>query len=397
MLRRLEALLTAGLLGIAAFSTGLPFLFYLLYLGLLVVGGSYLLTRLSLSDLEAGYAVDRAAAHVGDQLRISYTVHNLSRLPKLWLEVHNGTTLPGGLPGRLLTLGPRGRKSWQIRIPLRRRGQYRIEPLSLRTGDPFGLFAAQALVGEALTVVVYPQVEPLPGWRVPAANLEGAHAVPERTLQATPLASTVRPWAPGDAFNRIHWKSTARYGEIQVKEFELEQTSDVWVFLDLERAVHWGSGDDASLEVAVRVVASIADKALGEGRSLGLTTGGAHLGVLPADRGPRQHLKVMQLLAAVEADGETPFVEVLVQGLHRLRRGMTALVVTPSLDPHWVRPLSSLRGRGIGCLAVVVQAPHETGDEDAGRRWRALRHALAEHDLPVSVVRPGIPLGEQLR
>ena len=107
--------------------------------------------------------------------------------------------------------------------------------MQIRTGDPFGFFERRRSVGQGVTVVVYPRVEPLPLWRLPAADLEGSHAQPERTLQTTPLATTVRPWAPGDSFNRIHWKTTARHGEIQVKEFDLEQTADAWMFLDLER------------------------------------------------------------------------------------------------------------------------------------------------------------------
>ena len=86
-------------------------------------------------------------------------------------------------------------------------------------------------------MVVYPRLEPLPRWRLPAASLEGSHASPERTLQTTPLATTVRPYAPGDSMNRIHWKTTARHGEIQVKEFDLEQTADAWIFLDLQRGI----------------------------------------------------------------------------------------------------------------------------------------------------------------
>ena len=83
-----------------------------------------------------------------------------------------------------------------------------------------------------------------------------------------PLATTVRPWAPGDAFNRIHWKSTARHGEIQVKEFDLEQTADVWVFLDLERGIQTGRGDESTIEAAMRVAAAVTDKALSRtGRS----------------------------------------------------------------------------------------------------------------------------------
>src|SRR6186713_1683703 len=121
MMRRIQLLIIAAILLIAAFSTGLEFLFYLVYLAILVVGGSYILTRLGLADLEAGYAVSQLTGHVGDRLQVTYTLRNTSRLPKPWLEIHNPTTLPGGLPGRALTLGTRSERSWLVRAPLLRR------------------------------------------------------------------------------------------------------------------------------------------------------------------------------------------------------------------------------------------------------------------------------------
>jgi uncharacterized protein (DUF58 family) len=407
VLRRFQFLLLGVVLLVAAFSTGLSFLFYLLYLGILVVGGSYVLTRLGLSDLEAGYAVSQLHAHVGEQLRVTYTLRNAGRLPKAWLEVHNPTSLPGGLPGRALSLSPRGERSWLIRAPLTRRGHYRIEPLQIRTGDPFGFFESSATVGQGVTVVVYPRVEALPFWRLPAADLEGAHTSPERTLQTTPLVNSIRPWAPGDSMNRIHWKTTARFGEIQVKEFDLEQTADAWIFLDLDGEVQAGEGDESTTEAAIRVAASVADKAIVENRAVGLTVNAHRTAVLPADRGSRQHLKIMQLLAAVDADGTTPFSEALVRGLGRVRRGMTAVIVTASYQRDWVRPLATLRSRGVGCVVVLVDAPSydrlergrgTTGpfDEAAAQDARAIRHALAEYELRHVVVTPHRPLGEVL-
>ena len=218
-------------------------------------------------------------------------------MPKLWLEIHNPTTLPGGLPGRAITLAGRSERSWLIRIPLARRGHFRIEPLHIRTGDPFGFFEASATVGQGVSVVVYPRLEPLPRWRLPAAQLEGSHVSPVRTLQTTPLATTVRPYAPGDSMNRIHWKSTARHGEIQVKEFDLEQTADAWIVLDLQRGIQTGRGDESTVEAAIRAAASIADKALQENRAVGMTVNVGRTAFLPPDRGGRQHLKIMQLLA----------------------------------------------------------------------------------------------------
>jgi uncharacterized protein (DUF58 family) len=416
MMRRLQLILIAAILLVAAFSTGLEFLFYLVYLAIIVIGGSYILTRLGLSDLEAGYAVSDLSGHVGDRIRVTYTLRNTSRIPKPWLEVHNPTTLPGGLPGRAIPLGRREERSWLVRAPLVRRGHFRIEPLQIRTGDPFGFFEASAAVGQGIAVVVYPRIERIPLWRLPAANLEGSQTAPERTLQTTPLATTVRPWAPGDSFNRIHWRATARHGEIQVKEFELEQTADAWIILDLERSIQTGRGDESTVEASVRAAASIADKAILENRAVGMTVNAHRNAVVPSDRGSRQHLKIMQLLAAVDGDGSTPLVETIVLTANRLKRGMTAILITPSTDTTWIRPIASLRARGITTVVVTVDAaafdrvaraererlgevvsePDPAAEEHRAQRARALRHALAEYELKVHTVLPGQALGEAL-
>ncbi len=411
MLRRLPIIIVSGALLIAAFSTGRDLLFFLVYLGILVIGGAYVVTRFGLADLEAGYALDRVTAAVGETLRVTYTVRNAGRLPKLWLELHNPTTLPVPLPGRALALGPHAERAWAARVPLSARGHFRVDPLVIRTGDPFGLFEASATVGTGTAVTVYPRVEPLPRWRLPASTLEGSSSMPERTLQTTPLVTSVRPYAPGDAYNRIHWKSTARQGELQVKEFDLEQTADLWIVLDLDRHVQTGTGDESTLESAVRVAASLAAHALLENRAVGMTVAAQRITTLPADRGGRQHQKIMSLLAAVGADGSSPLVETMLAAMPRIRRGMTAIVITPSLDRAWVRPLGTLRGRGISsAVCLLDRAAYDAHGRRAGSRpgvpadvleeqdraTRAMRHALAEHDITTYGVVPATKLGELL-
>src|SRR5258705_7244660 len=132
MFRRLQLLVLAAILVLAAFSTGLPFLFYLVYLAVLILGGSYVLTRLGLSDLEAGYAVNQLSGHVGEQIRVTYPLLNTNRVPKPWLQIHNPTSLPAGLPGRAISLGPKTERSWPIRTPPTRPGHSRAEPLQIR-------------------------------------------------------------------------------------------------------------------------------------------------------------------------------------------------------------------------------------------------------------------------
>ena len=74
---------------------------------------------------------------------------------------------------------------------------------------------------------------------------------------------------------------------------------------------------------------------------------------------------------------------------------MTAIVITATLDPSFVRPLATLRSRGIGTVVVLLDQPafsppaEADGAADAARqRSRAVRHALAEFEVPVSVRRP---------
>lgn len=401
------------LLAVLALSTGLAALTFLAWLLVLLLGGAWLLTRWSIRGLEAGYAVDRRVASVGDALTIAYTVRDPGRLPRSWLDIHSPTTLPTRLAGHAVSLRPGQQRSWTIEVPLTRRGHHRIEPAVIRTGDPLGLFEAYATVGSATSVVVTPRIEPLPLFRLPPALLQGATARPERTPHTTPAVTGVRPYVPGDAYNRIAWRTSARHGQLQVKEFDTQRTADVWLYLDLDRGVHTGHGDVATVETAVRVAAAIGGQAIAEGRSLAIAAASSRRVVVPPDRGSRQLQRLLHLLAGASADGGMPLVELLLTTLPQLRRGMTAVVITPSADPAWVGPLTGLRARGVGVVACVIdpvahdtqtRALDRTPSEDASRELRelrerdirALRHTLAEHDIPSFLVDPVRRLGEQL-
>jgi hypothetical protein len=115
----------------------------------------------------------------------------------------------------------------------------------------------------------------------------------------------------------------------------------------------------------------------------------------------------MAMLAAVEGDGRTPLAEVLLTGLPKLRRGMTAVVVTSSRDRQWVRALTSLRARGVTAAVVTLDAASyaegglsrwlKTSDPElAAQEQRALRFALAEYEVKSYEVHAGDNLGAVL-
>lgn len=395
--RQLRVVFLGTVLVVAAFSTGINFLFFLVYLMAGLFLGAWLYARRGLQGLRAGYYVMNPRAQVGDVLQAVYRIDNDTRWAKPWVEVWNDSTMPAPLPGRAIGVRAQGSRQWLAKVTLLRRGSYRLGALRVRTGDPFGLFSSEMIVGQPTWIVVFPKVHELPHWRLPPSPVDGTASSRRKLEAATPLVSTIRPYVHGDAINRIHWLSTARHNELQVKEFDLEQTADLWLVLDLERGAHAGQGDSASVETAVSAAASIAVQTLGENRAVGMTASSRRQHVLTPDRGTRVEQKILHLLANVQADGTQPLAEVALNVLPQLRRGMTLCVVTGSTDRDWVRALASLRRRGVATVVVLLdRASFGASDEAYPAELAAVQHALAEYGVEHYVLHSGDDLADAL-
>ena len=173
MIRRLQLLVIAAILLVAAFSTELEFLFYLVYL---VDPRHRRLVRPDPArpDRSRGRLRRQPAARPRRRPAPGDVHAPQHESPAQAVaggpQPHDAAGRPAR-PGDLARIA--GERSWLVRAPLTRRGHFRIEPLQIRTGDPFGFFEASASVGQGVAVVVYPRVEPLPLWRLPAASIEG--------------------------------------------------------------------------------------------------------------------------------------------------------------------------------------------------------------------------------
>ena len=127
--KQLRFVFLGTVLVVAAFSTGIPFLFFLVYLlgGLLVASWFY--ARRGLQGLRAGYHVLNPRAQVGEVLQAVYRVDNETGWGKPWVELWNDSTLPAPLPGRVIGVAARGSRQWLAKVTLLRRGSYRLGAL----------------------------------------------------------------------------------------------------------------------------------------------------------------------------------------------------------------------------------------------------------------------------
>jgi uncharacterized protein (DUF58 family) len=214
-------------------------------------------------------------------------------------------------------------------------------------------------------VLVYPQATELPNFYVPPANLPGEGRFRKRTHYVTPNASGVRQYEPGDSFNRIHWPTTARTGQLMVKLFELDPASDIWIILDLEKDVHLGSGEESTEEYAVKIAASIARFFLVANRSVGFISYGKKLFVEEAERGAQHYTRILEALALSTAEGDVNLETLISEESKRFGRHTTVVVVTPSTSERWVGSLQFIAERGVKVACVLLEPSTFGGSENS--------------------------------
>lgn len=350
---------------VIAISTGFWLTWRLTYVLMVGVPLAYAWSRINLRGLEI--TADRSTDRIqeGAQYQERITVHNRNWLAKIWLEIEDPSDMPGHVARRIVTVPAKGSATFRAASTIRRRGLYSVGPVEVTTGDPFGLFRRTRSYGNAQNVLVYPRAVDLPGFFVPPANLPGEGRFRRRTHQVTPNASGVRPYESGDSFNRIHWSSTARTGELMVKVFELDPASDIWVILDLQRDVHVGEGDDSTEEYAVSIAASVSRFFLTANRTVGFMSYGRGFDVIEPERGLNQYTRILESLAMARTWGDVSLGDMLSNEARRFGRHTTLVVVTPSTDDSWVASMAMLQSRGVKAAAIVLEPSTFGGDESS--------------------------------
>lgn len=372
-----------------AFGTGFWLLFRVTYVLGLAIPIAWFVAWYNTRHLTV--TVDRRTdrAQVGQEAQEVIEVRNSFWLPKLWLDIEDPSEMPGHRSRRIVIVPPRRSRNWLVDTPLLRRGLYDWGPVRVISSDPFGLFRRTREYGGQQQILVYPPVVDLPHFQAPPANLPGEGRFRRRTHYVTPNASGIREYAPGDAFNRIHWRSTARTGEMMVKTFELDPASDIWVILDLERRVHAGSGDESTEEYAVRVAASVSRHYLIQNRSVGLIAFGRDLRVIEPERGQQQMTRILETLAMARAIGDAPLANILHEEQRRFGRHTTLVIVTSATDDHWLTAVQALTQRGVRAAVVLID-PSTFG---ADRSPLVMFSELTASDILTYVVRKGDDLG----
>jgi uncharacterized protein (DUF58 family) len=304
--------------------------------------------------LACSRSLDPHRAPVGASSRVVLRLQNLSRLPTGTLLLED--RLPYALGSRprvvLERLGAHQASSVAYTVRADVRGRYEVGPLVVRMTDPFGLCELSRAFPSTDHLTVIPQVDPRPAIRLPGEYAGSGESRSRSVAVHGEDDAATREYRRGDDLRRVHWKSTARTGELMVRREEQPWESRATVVLDTRGFAHRGDGPTASFEFAVSAAASVAVHLRQAGYKLRLVTGS---GVdLDAGEGAGEGL-LLDHLAEVRLDKRTE-VTALVQRVRQRSDGGLIIALLGSLDTAEAEVLAGLRGNGATCVAFLLDS-----------------------------------------
>ncbi len=218
------------LVGIAAFvsANNLLFLLFAMMLAALLVSG--LVSRLTLAELEVDFSLPE---HLTARQKTAARVRVRNRKWLAAFSIRLSGVKPSPIPADLYfpLLPPRSVVQATVEAEFPRRGRYRENAFEFSTRFPFGFTERRIRVTLERDILVYPCLEPQPGF---AELLHSVTGEMETHLRGRGSDFyRIRPYEPLESARHVDWKATAHTGELQVREFARDQDPLAVVVLDL--------------------------------------------------------------------------------------------------------------------------------------------------------------------
>ena len=389
--------LAAALLLLAALFLDSGLLAYATYVlvGALLV--SRLLARNWLTHVTATRMCTHTYAEIGDKVTVAVTLRNSGALPVPWLLAED--MLPrAALDERRLRIKGKRLKIAFIRpgnevtlsygLTCLGRGYHQIGPVILESGDVFGLHRRFAAATTPHFLLVYPPVVPLDGYDLASRRPIGEVVLTHRLYEDPTRIAGVRAYEAGDPLNRVHWRATARTGQLQSKIYEPTTLSGATILLDFHAASYPAAFEPQRSDMAVTAAASLANAIFEMGQQFGLVTNGRDavdrirregwqvdprtrqaaraIGamdekserlepiVVETRRGAEHFQRVRETLARVELTDGISFAGLIIETAGRLPRDATIVALLGDVSMETAVALGTLRRAGFAMTAVLV-------------------------------------------
>jgi uncharacterized protein (DUF58 family) len=328
---------------------------------------------------------------LGEKIPVRLELTNVSHLPVVWLRLRESLPVGVGMTQyqQVVTLPGRGKRVFDYLLQPTKRGYYQIGPLSLYSGDVLGMLDDQRREGPPDHLTVYPRIVALTRPRMPSRTPIGSLRHTQPIYEDPNRVFGKRDYQAGDSLRRIDWKSSASVGRLQVKQFEPSISLEMAILLDLSRTGYDAQRYIDATELAIVAAASLANWAIGRKQSAALATNGLDpLGSgetieVPMRKGRGHLMRILDVLARIEAGDTAPCVEMLRRERSRLGWGTTAVVITGKAGDALFDELFAAQRAGLN-MVLILCGPAPNFDDIRRRAERfgiVALHARNERDL----------------
>jgi uncharacterized protein (DUF58 family) len=363
----------AALAGIFLFVPSLSIIFGT---ALLAIGIAWITGRLALSGVTYERILTPGRLFPGEEAGLQIRIRNEKILPLSWMSINDpvqfnviratqdlasllrfsgGIQLSENLGHSLvnsLAIGPYSEVIRTYTVTAVQRGVYTLGAAEVETGDLFGVFRHKAELGGRTEVIVYPRIFRPEEIGLPFRESLG-EVVARRSLYEDPtLIAGSREYRRGDPLRRVHWKATARTGELQIRLNDPSTTAQLMIVLNVNTFQHvWQGVELERMEASIDVAASLAMWALQKGFTVGLRSNGIVVGAEVTPRiapsaNPKQETHLLEHLARLSFSGRYSPEEILRDEVRRLTETTSILFVTPVMTPQLIEILTSRRLMG---------------------------------------------------
>jgi uncharacterized protein (DUF58 family) len=319
--------------------------------------------RLALSGVRVRLTLSPDRIVAGEDAIATLEITNRKPIPLPWLEARlflsegvEPASATSGTSRKWIDCGfplhGRERVAVRLRVNVPSRGAYAIGPVRIRAGDWMGFVQIERTAPARCEVIAYPARLAVRD-RTLASLRPLAETATRRGLVPDPLRFRgVRPHRRGDARKEIHWKASARLGELQTKLYEPATSLDSIFLVNVasyER--YWIQADPEAVEMVISAATELIRHAADAGRQVGLVTNGidnlTHERPRSAlGRGPRPLTRSLEILARLGPYAVGAPETVFLRERGRLPWGATLVIVTPRV------------GHGLAGAAVALRRAH---------------------------------------
>ena len=309
-----------------ALVTGFKPLFWLLYI---FVGGSaasYAIARAQSQGLGVTTQELSEYPQVGQPIDLQVLVKEKVGLPRFGLRVRFQSSVSED--ETTINLPAHGSKTWRVTGVCNRRGWNDIGSLAIVASDITQSLDVSWTSGEPQQVLVHPAVVDIPGVSLLPSVTTGEIGERGPLAGTSQTAYAIREYIPGDSLNQIHWPTSAKKRRLMTKQFEGAGRNEVWLFLDMERESHVGSGTEGTEEFCVTIAASLAKAFLEGGHSVGMVSEGNRFDKIEPGRGMEHFWTISRNLAQLRSDSHTPFLNLLERETAGLQPGSVLVLIS---------------------------------------------------------------------